>query len=229
MAQFGSALVWGTRGRRFKSGRPDLLDDQVPPAVAIGSDEPVAPSEQRWLTVPNVLSGLRLATVPVFVGLFISGHTNPAVIIYGCAAWTDFFDGLIARRLGQVSELGKFLDPLADRVFILALAVMLVVKGTLVWWLAVVVIARDLLVLSVYPLLGRRGVGKIPVNFMGKSATALLLFGLTWLAVSATSVSWHRAAHEIGFSLVLLGAALYWVATYMYGTEIAARLRASDG
>jgi cardiolipin synthase len=186
-----------------------------------------ATSDGRWLTVPNVLSGLRLATVPVFVGLFIAGHTNAAVIIYGCAAWTDFFDGLIARRLGQVSELGKFLDPLADRVFILALALMLVVRGTLVWWLALIVIARDVLVLSVYPMVGRRGLGKIPVNFTGKSATAFLLFGLTWLAVSATSVSWHHFAHRVGFALVVVGALLYWVATYMYAKEVAARLQAA--
>ena len=152
--------------------------------------------EQRWLTVPNALSALRLATVPVFVGLFIAGHTNPAVIIYGCAAWTDFFDGMIARRLNQVSELGKMLDPLADRVFILALALMLVVRGTLVWWLAAIIIGRDVLVLAIYPFIGRRGLQPIPVNFVGKCATALLLFGLTWLAVSATTVSWHRVAHR---------------------------------
>jgi cardiolipin synthase len=189
--------------------------------------EPPDSGEDRWLTVPNVLSGLRLATVPVFVSLFIAGETNAAVIIYACAAWTDFFDGMIARRVGQVSNLGKLLDPLADRVFILALAVMLVVHGTLAWWLAVVIIARDVLVLAVYPLLGRRGVGTIPVNFMGKSATAFLLMGLTWLAVSATSVSWHRAAHTIGFSLVVVGAVLYWVATYLYGREVMTRLHST--
>jgi cardiolipin synthase len=227
VAQFGSALVWGTRGRRFKSGRPDLVDDPVPAARAIEHSQPAAVSDGRWLTVPNVLSGLRLATVPVFVALFIAGHTNAAVIIYGCAAWTDFFDGLIARRLRQVSELGKFLDPLADRVFILALALMLVVRGTLVWWLAVIVVARDVIVLGAYPILGRRGLGKIPVNFTGKSATALLLLGLTWLAVSATSVSWHHAAHEIGFVLVIAGAALYWVATYLYAKEVVTRLQAN--
>jgi cardiolipin synthase (CMP-forming) len=226
VAQFGSALVWGTRGRRFKSGRPDLVDDPVPPARASKTPQGAAISD-GWLTVPNVLSGLRLATVPVFVGLFIAGHTNAAVIIYGCAAWTDFFDGLIARRLGQVSELGKFLDPLADRIYILALALMLVVKGTLVWWLALIVIARDVLVLSVYPMVGRRGLGKIPVNFAGKSATAFLLFGLTWLAVSATSVSWHRFAHQVGFALVVVGAVLYWVAAYMYAREVAVRLQAA--
>jgi cardiolipin synthase len=180
-----------------------------------------------WATVPNVLSALRLATVPIFVTLFIAGHTDAAVILYGCAAWTDFFDGWLARRLGQVSELGKLLDPLADRVFILALAVMLVIRGTLVWWLAAAIIVRDVLVLAVYPLIERRGLARIPVNLVGKAATALLLFGLTWLAVSATSVSWHALAHTIGFALVVVGVGLYWVATFMYGRELRELLRSS--
>jgi cardiolipin synthase (CMP-forming) len=201
----------------------------VPEVDLSDSREPTVSPAGRILTVPNALSGLRLATVPVFVTLFIVGHTNAAVIIYGCAAWTDFFDGLIARRLGQVSELGKLLDPLADRVFILALAIMLVARGTLAWWLAAVVIARDLLVLAVYPMIERRGLERIPVNFVGKTATALLLFGLTWLAVSATTVSWHRMAHVIGFGLVVVGAGLYWVATFMYGKEVARRLAVSKG
>jgi cardiolipin synthase len=192
----------------------------------IESHDPTDRSQQRWLTVPNLLSGLRLATVPVFVTLFISGRTNAAVILYACAAWTDFFDGFIARHLGQVSELGKLLDPLADRVFILALTLMLVVKGTLAGWLAMTIVGRDVLVLAIYPLVGRRGLGQIPVNFTGKSATALLLFGLTWLAISATTVSWHRGAHTVGFLCVLVGAGLYWVAAFMYGREVAARLRA---
>jgi cardiolipin synthase len=180
-----------------------------------------------WLTLPNVLSGLRLGTVPIFVVLFIAGHTDAAVILYGCAAWTDFFDGWLARRLGQVSELGKFLDPLADRIFILALAVMLVVRGTLVWWLAAGIIVRDVLVLGAYPLIERRGLPRIRVNLVGKAATALLLFGLTWLAVSATGVSWRAFAHGFGFALVLLGVVLYWIATFMYGREVGERLRSS--
>jgi cardiolipin synthase len=104
---------------------------------------------------------------------------------------------------------------------------MLVVRGTLVWWLAAIVIARDVLVLAAYPMIERRGLERIPVNLVGKAATALLLFGLTWLAVSATTVSWHRAAHVIGFGLVLAGACLYWVATFMYGREVMARVSTS--
>jgi cardiolipin synthase (CMP-forming) len=217
------------QNRRRPTGiepRPTSPEKARSPRTSPEEPRPAETSpEDRWLTVPNVLSGLRLATVPVFVGLFIAGQTNLAVIIYACAAWTDFFDGFIARRLGQVSALGKLLDPLADRVFILALAVMLVVHGTLVWWLAAIIIGRDLLVLAIYPMIGRRGLGTIPVNFMGKAATATLLMGLTWLAISATTVSWHRGAHSIGFVLVVVGAGLYWVATFLYGREVVARLR----
>ncbi|MDP9225686.1 MAG: CDP-alcohol phosphatidyltransferase family protein [Actinomycetota bacterium] len=187
-------------------------------------DAPAA--SRRLLTVPNVLSALRLATVPVFVTLFVSGRTNEAVILYGCVAWTDFFDGLIARRLRQVSELGKLLDPLADRIFILALTGMLVARGALAAWLAAIIIARDLLILLVYPTLERRGIPRIPVNFAGKTATALLLFGLTWLAVSETTVSFARAAHAIGFGLTLAGAAFYWVAAILYAREMRSRAAA---
>src|SRR5918999_4865264 len=124
-----SALVWGTRGRRFKSGRPDELPSaaqircdlstrsscrgivESPHAESTGIDSP--PDGGRLATIPNLLSALRLASVPVFIGLFVSGHEEAAVILYAVGAWTDFFDGYIARHTGQVTEIGKLLDPLA--------------------------------------------------------------------------------------------------------------------
>src|SRR5687768_2714238 len=96
------------------------------------SSDPV--SKAVW-TVPNVLSFLRLLSVPVFLYLFISGRELPAVILYAAGAWSDFFDGVIARRTNQVSELGKLLDPLADRVFISALLIALVARDALPLWL----------------------------------------------------------------------------------------------
>ena len=192
-------------------------------ATTTGSD--ATTSTSRVLTIPNVLSGLRLATVPVFIWLFLSGREDAAVILYGVGATTDFFDGYIARHTGSVSELGKLLDPLADRVFIVALAVALVARGTMPWVLAVVIIARDALVLAVFPLLERRGVERLAVNFTGKSATAALLFGLTWLAVAETSLE-LSAARPIGLAFTILGAVLYWIATGMYAIEATRRFRA---
>ena len=178
------------------------------------------------VTVPNIISFARLATVPVFLWLWFAGSREVAVVVYGVGASTDFLDGYIARRTKAVSELGKLLDPLADRVFIVALAVALVGGGTLPWWLATAVIGRDVVILSLYPLVQRRGVPKIAVNFTGKSATAALLIGLTWLALSETDFGWAGIGDEIGTAFVMLGAVLYWVAGAMYANVALAGMKA---
>lgn len=176
--------------------------------------EPVAST--AILTIPNIISFARLATVPFFLWLWFAGSREVAVVVYAIGAFTDFLDGFIARRTNSVSELGKLLDPLADRVFIVALAIALVGGGTLPWGLAVAIIGRDVVILSLYPLVQRRGVPKIAVNFAGKSATAALLFGLTWLALSETDLGWADIGDEVGIAFVVLGAVLYWVAGAMY-------------
>jgi cardiolipin synthase (CMP-forming) len=181
----------------------------------------------RLLTVPNVLSALRLASVPVFIWLFATERENAAVALFGIAACTDFFDGYIARRLGQVSEIGKLLDPLADRIFIVALAIALVLRDVLPLWLFLVIVVRDLLILLAFPLLERRGATRIRVNFTGKTATAFLLFGLTTLAWSETTFPLQRYADEIGMAFTLIGAVLYWVAAGMYAAQ--ARAAFSSG
>jgi cardiolipin synthase (CMP-forming) len=203
-----SALVWGTRGRRFKSGRPDQMD--------------------RILTIPNVLSFLRLASVPVFVWLFAIGETTAAVILYAVGAWTDFFDGWIARRTNSVTELGKLLDPLADRVFIVALVVALVLRDALPVWVAAAIVGRDVLILALYPVVQRGALQKIRVNFVGKTATAALLFGLTSLAINETTVSWHAVLLVPGQIMVAVGVVLYWVSGAMYAREALAMGRKHD-
>jgi len=180
------------------------------------------------LTVPNVISFARLATVPFFLWLWFAGSKEVAVVIYAIGASSDFVDGFVARRTGAISELGKVLDPLADRVFILALAVALVGDGTLPWPLAVAVIGRDVAILSLYPLVQRRGVPKIAVNFVGKSATASLFLGLTWLAISQTEYDWADVGQEVGVAFVVLGALLYWAAGAMYARLAIAGLTAKE-
>jgi cardiolipin synthase len=182
----------------------------------------------RVLTVPNVLSAIRLATVPVFLYLFVTGREEAAVILYGAGAWTDFFDGYIARRWGQESELGRLLDPLADRIFIVALALALVAVGALPWWLAAAIVARDVLLLSLWPLFERRGVGRIRVNFTGKTATASLLFGLTCLAFSETDFPSASFWAGVGSVFVAIGAILYYASAGMYARDAYSRINASS-
>ena len=186
---------------------------------------PAPPGSTRILTIPNVISFVRLSTVPVFIWLFVSGYENGAVILYAAGAWSDFFDGYIARRMNSVTELGKLLDPLADRIFIAALVIALVVRRTLPWWVAVVILGRDLLVLSLFPYLERRKIQRISVNRVGKTATAALLAGLTLLAWSETTFAGAGAVRPAGLAFALLGAALYWGAAYLYAREAIAKLR----
>jgi cardiolipin synthase (CMP-forming) len=160
----------------------------------------------------------------VFLLLFVTGAESAAVILYAAGAATDFLDGFIARRWRQVSELGRILDPLADRVFIAALAVALVVRGTVPGWLALSIVGRDLVLLSLWPLFERRHVGRIAVNFTGKVATACLLFGLTVLAFGETEWSWAQGREGAGVTFVAAGAILYWIAGAHYAREAAGRL-----
>ena len=205
-----SALVWGTRGRRFKSGRPDLRTSAAP---------------SRVFTIPNILSFARLGSVPVFIWLFVNGREDAAVILYGIGASTDFFDGVIARRFNQVSELGKLLDPLADRIFIAALCVALVARGALPWGLALAIIGRDILILSLWPLVDRRKIERIRVNRVGKLATAFLLLGLTLLAVGQTSFALADVGETWGMSFTIAGGVLYWIAGAMYAREALTKLK----
>ncbi|MGH2699485.1 MAG: CDP-alcohol phosphatidyltransferase family protein [Actinomycetota bacterium] len=180
---------------------------------------------RRVLTVPNLLSALRLATVPVFLYLFVTGREGAAVVLYAIGALTDFFDGYIARSLGQVSEVGKLLDPLADRVFIIALTLALVAVGALRWWLAVAIVARDVVLLSVWPLFERRGVGRIEVNFTGKTATAFLFIGLTWLALSETDFVSATFSTTVGLVFIVAGTVLYYLAAGMYARTAYSRIK----
>jgi cardiolipin synthase len=196
-----------------------------PPESRVGTEEGVT---DRLLTIPNVLSLLRLATVPIFVWLFVNGREGAAVLLYAGAASTDFLDGYIARRTGTITELGRLLDPLADRIFILALAIALVARGIMPWWLAGSIIARDLLVLTAFPLLERRGINRLRVSFIGKTATAFLLVGLTLLAWSATRFIGAGGARGAGLMITGAGAALYWVAGGLYAREAFRRLAAGS-
>jgi cardiolipin synthase len=178
-------------------------------------------------TIPNILSFARLGSVPVFVWLFVTDHRDAAVILYAVGAWTDFFDGWIARRFDSVTELGKLLDPLADRVFIAALVVALVATDVVEVWLAAAILGRDILILALYPVVTGGALSSIRVSGIGKSATAALLVGLTGLAISETSLSWGDLFEDPGLVLVWVGAVLYWVSAAMYA-RAALAMRAEE-
>ena len=101
------------------------------------------------LTVPNVISAFRIAMIPVFVALILDEDTTTAgLIVFGVVVATDWVDGTIARRTGQVSDLGKVLDPVADRLAIAAGIIALAIRGVFPVWAAAAILVRDVVVLS---------------------------------------------------------------------------------
>lgn len=169
----------------------------------------------RALTVPNALSGLRLLLVPIIAFLIgRGGHDALAVCLLMIAAVTDWLDGRIARRLNQVTPLGTLLDPLADRLAIVCVAVALGARGIVPMALVGTVALRDVLLLAMLPRLRKHGRWALPVTYLGKCATFALLTGLP-LAYLAEAVD--SAATAVASVIVLwLGAAAYWLAGVDY-------------
>jgi cardiolipin synthase len=177
------------------------------------SDEPVS---DDLLTIPNLLSLARLALIPVFLGFLITGQDVLALIVLLAGGATDFLDGFLARRLHQVTRLGKLLDPVADRLTILSATIGLTYRGFLPLWLLLVVLARDVGMLCLGAVLARYRTAPPPVTRVGKAATFLLLSALPLLVVAGAFPSTAGVLLPIGIAVAVIGAALYWVAGVGY-------------
>jgi cardiolipin synthase len=170
----------------------------------------------RVLTIPNLLSMFRLAMVPVFLVLVIGGNDVLALVVLVVSSVTDFLDGVLARRLGQVTRLGELLDPAADRLFIFATLIGLAARDIVPWWLVAVIVARDLALVVLGFVLANHGFGPIAVHRLGKIATAGLFYALPILMLGQAfpPVAW--LTDPVGWACVLWGAFLYWWAGWRY-------------
>lgn len=134
---------------------------------------------QLW-NVPNVVSLLRLALIPVFVWLVADGTYGWAGVLLGVIGATDWIDGYLARRLDQVTEMGKFLDPLADRIAVAVAVIAGLISGVLPGWFAIALIIRELLIGAGAVYGWSNGVTKLEVRYLGKVATLLLYFAISF-------------------------------------------------
>ena len=159
---------------------------------------------RRVMTLPNALSLLRLAMVPVVVVLLLAGADVAAVTVFVLAAVTDFLDGVLARRT-QPTFVGKILDPVADRLMLSSAAVVLALRDLLPVWAVAILVARDM-----FGLVGGLAFGrKLSVNRVGKAATALLMAAIALTIFSPGVVG--EVIFYAGFGLSLLAALLYLI------------------
>ena len=171
----------------------------------------------RVFTIPNIISFVRLLTIPVFLWLvWRGGYDITALVVLIAAVSTDFVDGLVARKLGQVSKLGQLLDPLADRLFIAAAVVALAMREVVPVWLVVIVVLRDVLLGVGALFLSRYGAGILPVKWMGKWATFALLASLPLFLLGALVDSLATYIEPFAWAVALAGIVLYWWVGFLY-------------
>jgi len=168
------------------------------------------------LTVPNVISVVRLLTVPVFAWLALNERDLAAFGVLALAAATDWLDGRLARVLNQYSRLGELLDPAADRLFIFVTLVVLAVRDVVPLWLVVVIVGRDVLLTLVLAVLMAVRAGPLPVHFVGKAGTFALLYALPLLLLAEMRGTLGLVADVAGWAFALWGVGLYWLAGALY-------------
>jgi len=171
----------------------------------------------RVLTVPNILSALRLLGVPLFLWLILVPKADGlAIILLAVAGFTDWLDGYLARKWHQISRVGQLLDPVADRLYILATLVGLLLRGIVPLWFVVLLVSRDVIMAGVLAVLKRRGVTGLPVHFLGKAATFCLLYAFPLLLLGDGTGWLADTARIVGWAFAVWGTALYWWAAVLY-------------
>ena len=144
--------------------------------------------EDKILTVPNLISLARLGCVPVFLWLlFDQGDLWAAAWLWGFVGATDWVDGWWARKFDVVSEFGKLIDPLTDRVSLIIPILAIGYDGAVPWWLIIVTLFREVLVAIGAVVLGAMGGRRIDVTWWGKCATFGLYFAFPFLLAGAST------------------------------------------
>jgi cardiolipin synthase len=180
-----------------------------------------AVGDDRVLTIPNLISIVRLAGVPLFLWLVLGPRADGwALAVLMLSGVTDWLDGYLARRLDQTSKLGQVLDPVADRLYILAVVIGLAWRDIIPWWLAVLLPARDLLLWGLVPFLRTRGYHALPVHFLGKAATANLLYAFPLLLLGDGAGVVAALADVFGWAFAIWGTGLYWWAGLLYAWQV---------
>lgn len=171
----------------------------------------------RVLTVPNLISFLRICSIPYLAWLITKNHMILALIVLAISAFSDCIDGYIARRWNQVSKLGQILDPIADRLLIIFSTVALAIAAIIPWWALVLVVLRDVIMAALVVLLAQHDYGPLPVNFVGKAGTALIMLAIVSLMiVYAVSTEAMFVLYAAAIACGIWGIVLYWYAGLLY-------------
>jgi cardiolipin synthase len=187
-------------------------DPQRPPrARRVGED--------RILSLPNVVTSLRLILVPVFVWLLVQPHQRywfGAAVLLAALGSTDWVDGQLARRLDQVTTLGKVLDPTADRVLLATAVIGILAVGAVPIPIAVIALTREGLVAVAAIALTIAGARRIDVQMVGKAGAFGLMCAFPLVLAGHSTIGWHRGALVVAWGAAVIGLVLGWISILVY-------------
>jgi cardiolipin synthase len=185
-----------------------------------------------WLTWANLVTLVRLALLPVFVWLlFSTDHRAIAAWLLASLGATDWIDGFLARRLHQVSTVGKIIDPVADRLLVIVGLLSVAAAAGVPWWFALATLARELIVSVITVVLAGLGAARIDVLWWGKVSTFALMTAYPWFLLTtnphhAALAQWQHVARDITWAIGIMGLSLSWLVLAGYVRPALAALRA---
>jgi cardiolipin synthase len=172
--------------------------------------------EQRIVTVPNLISVLRLLCVPLFIWLLVDDQGVAAAAVLAVLGASDWVDGWIARHFDQGSELGKVLDPVADRVLLIVAAVALLVDGSVPIVVGVLVLVREAIVSLAVLVLAMAGARRIDVQWAGKAGTLSVMFAFPLFLLADSIDTGHDLALAAAWFFAVIGLVLGYYAAVTY-------------
>mgnify|MGYP000318061301 CR=1 FL=1 len=162
------------------------------------------------ISVPNALTFLRFLGIPLFIYLALNLEADGwAILVLAIGGATDYFDGKLARALGQESKLGEILDPTIDRLYIISTLIVLYIRDAIPLWLIITLVARDAILALVALALTAKGKPPLKVTFMGKAATFNLLYAFPFLLLALSDSLAGDVAFIFGWAFAIWGVALY--------------------
>jgi cardiolipin synthase len=180
-------------------------------------EEQQEPGGDRIFTIPNLITVVRLLCLPLFLWLlFVEENRVAAASLLGALGATDFVDGYIARHFNQASDLGKVLDPVADRLLFFVGAGGILVDGSVPVWFAVAILVREALVAAATLALAALGARRIDVTWFGKAGTFANMFAFPFFLAAESTVGWRDTAWVLAWVSAIPGLILSWYAAALY-------------
>jgi len=163
-----------------------------------------------FISVPNALTFLRFLGIPLFIYLTLTLKADGwAIVVLAIGGATDYFDGKIARAWNQTSRFGELADPAIDRLYIMAILVVFLIREIIPIWMILAIVGRDIVLAVITLVMNRKGIAPLSVTFLGKAATFNLMYAFPFILLAESEGVVGTIAFVLGWSFAIWGIALY--------------------